>query len=48
MKVPSDSYFEIWSRATDGSGTVQPFQAAGWNPQGYNANPYHRIAVLVG
>lgn len=48
LKLPSDGYFEIWSRATDGSGTTQPFAAADWNPQGYNANPYHRIAVLVG
>jgi len=48
VKMPSDGYFEIWSRATDGGGTGQPFTAANWNPQGYGANPYHRIAVLIG
>lgn len=38
---------EIWSRATDASGEVQPNEAVGWNPQGYCANPVHRISVFV-
>jgi sulfite oxidase len=46
-KLPSDGYFEIWSRATDSNGTMQPHVAGNWNPQGYGANPMHRIAVLV-
>jgi len=48
LPIPSDGYFELWSRASDGAGTMQPFQAANWNPQGYGGNPYHRVAVLIG
>ncbi len=48
VKVPSDGYYEIWSRGTDARGLMQPHVAGNWNPQGYGANPMHRIAVLVG
>ncbi len=48
VKVPSDGYYEIWTRGTDSKGTMQPHIAGNWNPQGYGANPMHRIAVLVG
>ncbi|HWP14770.1 MAG TPA: sulfite oxidase [Xanthobacteraceae bacterium] len=48
LKLPSDGYFEIWVRATDQDGTMQPHQAGLWNPQGYGGNAMHRIAVLVG
>ena len=48
VKLPSDGYFEIWTRATDSNGTMQPHQAGFWNPQGYGGNAMHRIAVLVG
>jgi sulfite oxidase len=48
VKVPSDGYYEIWTRATDQKGAMQPHQAGGWNPQGYGGNPMHRVAVLVG
>ncbi|MEJ0074330.1 MAG: sulfite oxidase [Alphaproteobacteria bacterium] len=48
LKLPSDGYFEIWTRATDEKGTMQPHQAGLWNPQGYGGNAMHRIAVLVG
>jgi sulfite oxidase len=48
LKLPSDGYYEIWARATDNAGATQPFIAGNWNPQGYGANVYHRIAVLVG
>jgi DMSO/TMAO reductase YedYZ molybdopterin-dependent catalytic subunit len=48
VRLPSDGYFEVWSRATDQNGLMQPHVAANWNPQGYGANPFHRIAVLVG
>lgn len=48
LKLPSDGYYEVWSRATDQRGILQPHIAGGWNPQGYGSNPMHRIAVLVG
>jgi DMSO/TMAO reductase YedYZ molybdopterin-dependent catalytic subunit len=48
LKLPSDGYFEIWSRATDQRGIMQPHVAGNWNPEGYGANPMHRIAILVG
>jgi len=48
LKLPSDGYFEIWVRATDSEGAMQPHQAGFWNPQGYGGNAMHRIAVLVG
>jgi hypothetical protein len=48
VQLPSDGYFEIWSRATDSNGKMQPHVAGNWNPQGYGANPMHRIAILVG
>jgi sulfite oxidase len=48
VRLPSDGYYEIWARATDQAGRAQPHVAGGWNPQGYGANPMHRIAVLVG
>ena len=47
VKLPSDGYYEIWTRATDSKGEMQPHQAGFWNPQGYGGNPMHRIAVLV-
>jgi len=48
LKLPSDGYYEIWSRATDSHGVMQPHIAGSWNPQGYGGNPMHRIAILVG
>ena len=48
VRVPSEGYYEIWTRATDQRGTAQPHIAGNWNPQGYGGNPMHRIAVLVG
>ena len=48
VTLPSDGYYEIWARATDEKGTMQPHQAGFWNPQGYGGNAMHRIAVLVG
>jgi DMSO/TMAO reductase YedYZ molybdopterin-dependent catalytic subunit len=47
VALPTAGYHEIWARAVDASGRSQPFAAANWNPQGYGANAYHRIAVLV-
>ena len=48
IALPSDGYFEIWYRATDSNGRMQPHVAANWNPQGYGANPVSRVAILVG
>lgn len=48
VALPSDGYFEIWYRATDSNGRMQPHVAANWNPQGYGANPISRVAILVG
>ena len=48
VSLPSDGYYEVWVRATDQRGRMQPHVAGNWNPQGYGANPMHRIAVLVG
>src|SRR5262249_20212526 len=47
VKLPSEGYFEIWTRGTDSKGTMQPHVAGSWNPQGYGGNPMHRIRVLV-
>jgi sulfite oxidase len=48
IRLPSDGYFEVWARATDSRGIAQPHTVGNWNPQGYGANPMHRIALLVG
>jgi DMSO/TMAO reductase YedYZ molybdopterin-dependent catalytic subunit len=47
VKLPSKGYYEAWVRATDSRGRMQPHVAGNWNPQGYGANPLHRVAVLV-
>jgi len=48
VTLPSDGFFEIWSRATDARGVSQPYIAGLWNPEGYGANPIHRIKLRVG
>ncbi|MGH6816060.1 MAG: sulfite oxidase [Hyphomicrobiaceae bacterium] len=48
VTLPGDGYYELWVRATDARGRAQPHIAGNWNPQGYGANPMHRIAILVG
>jgi DMSO/TMAO reductase YedYZ molybdopterin-dependent catalytic subunit len=48
VKLPSDGYYEIWTRGTDSRSIMQPHIAGFWNPQGYGGNPMHRVAVLVG
>jgi len=47
VKLPSEGYYEIWTRATDSRGIMQPHIAGAWNPQGYGANPMHRVAIRV-
>ncbi len=48
VALPSDGYFEVWYRATDSQGRMQPHAAPNWNPQGYGANAISRAAILVG
>lgn len=40
-------YYEIWARARDEAGRMQPMIVPGWNPKGYLNNACHRIAVQV-
>nr|VFK28547.1 MAG: Mo-co oxidoreductase dimerisation domain-containing protein [Candidatus Kentron sp. MB] len=46
IEFPSAGYYEVWARATDDVGRMQPFAIA-WNPKGYMNNSMHRIAVFV-
>ena len=39
-------YYEIWARAYDDKGNVQPFNQP-WNPKGYLGNMVHRVAVTI-
>ena len=43
---PEKGYYEVWARATDDQGDMQPF-AINWNPKGYLNNSMHRVAVTV-
>jgi DMSO/TMAO reductase YedYZ molybdopterin-dependent catalytic subunit len=47
LTPPQRGYYEVWARAKDAEGRMQPSVAPGWNPQGYNNNQQHRIAVFV-
>jgi DMSO/TMAO reductase YedYZ molybdopterin-dependent catalytic subunit len=46
LTFPMKGYYEVWARATDAQGRMQPFAIA-WNPKGYLNNSMHRIAVRV-
>jgi len=46
IRFPIAGYYEIWARATDDEGRMQPFRIP-WNPKGYLNNSMHRIAVRV-
>lgn len=48
VKLPEFGYYEVWARATDEKGAVQPMVIPGWNPKGYLNNASHRIAVRQG
>jgi DMSO/TMAO reductase YedYZ molybdopterin-dependent catalytic subunit len=48
VQFPSVGYFEVWARATDSQGQMQPMVVPNWNPGGYLNNACHRIAVQVG
>ena len=47
FKLPERGYYEVWARATDSAGVMQPMVVPGWNPKGYLNNAMHRIAVTV-
>jgi sulfite oxidase len=45
VTLPNKGYYEIWARATDSKGKMQPMVVPQWNPKGYLNNACHRIAV---
>jgi DMSO/TMAO reductase YedYZ molybdopterin-dependent catalytic subunit len=47
VKFPKQGYYEVWARATDLRGHMQPMLVPGWNPKGYLNNAMQRIAVKV-
>lgn len=47
VNFPEAGYYEVWARASDAEGRVQPMVLPGWNPRGYLNNACHRIAVKV-
>ena len=46
LELPGPGYYEVWSRATDSHGAMQP-HAIDWNPKGYLNNMMHRVALRV-
>ena len=46
VELPGAGYYEIWARATDSAGVMQP-HAIDWNPKGYLNNTMHRVALRV-
>jgi DMSO/TMAO reductase YedYZ molybdopterin-dependent catalytic subunit len=48
VKLPGAGYYELFVRATDDKGVMQPMLVPAWNPGGYLNNACHRIAVAVG
>lgn len=47
LNAPQRGYYEVWARATDADGVMQPAVPPGWNPHGYINNQQHRVAVFV-
>ncbi len=47
IRLPEAGYYEIWARARDAEGHMQPPIPPGWNPRGYLNNMQHRIAVFA-
>ena len=47
IKFSKKGYYEVWAKATDYHGEMQPMVLPGWNPKGYLNNACHRIAVKV-
>ncbi|MEM8870356.1 MAG: sulfite oxidase [Pseudomonadota bacterium] len=44
VTFPQAGYYEVWARATDSEGVMQPF-AIDWNPKGYLNNTMHRVGL---
>ena len=44
VALPGAGYYEVWARATDSAGVMQP-HAIDWNPKGYLNNTMHRVAL---
>ncbi|MEE2690117.1 MAG: sulfite oxidase [Pseudomonadota bacterium] len=47
LTSPEKGYYEIWARATDAAGVMQPPTPPGWNPKGYLNNMQHRIGIFA-
>lgn len=47
VSMPQAGYYEIWARATDSEGAMQPFAIA-WNPKGYLNNTMHKVSLRAG
>ncbi|WDI30231.1 sulfite oxidase [Hyphococcus flavus] len=47
LTLPEAGYYEVWARATDDAGRMQPATQPGWNPRGYLNNLQHRIAIFA-
>jgi len=47
VTFPVKGYYEVWARATDEAGHMQPMVVPGWNPEGYCNNAMQRIAIKV-
>ena len=47
VTFPQAGYYEVWARATDSEGEMQPF-AIDWNAKGYLNNTMHRVGLRVG
>ena len=47
VSFPQAGYYEVWARATDSAGVMQPF-AIDWNPKGYLNNTMHRVGLKIG
>lgn len=47
VTFPQAGYYEVWARAIDSDGVMQPF-AIDWNAKGYLNNTMHRVGLRVG
>jgi DMSO/TMAO reductase YedYZ molybdopterin-dependent catalytic subunit len=47
VTLPEAGYYEVWARAADKDGLMQPSVVPGWNPRGYGNNMQHRIALFA-
>ena len=47
LNFPLKGYYEVWARATESEGSMQPMVVPVWNPSGYLNNAMHRIAITV-